>query len=119
MYVAITQPAREFICKIIEMTEFSTDFLLGHIILFFLSLFIVIPYVNTAHSLMLFWLRPSQQIRSHIWTAKQRKKRKRVAICYGIMFYSIFLLFIGLIVAPMILGKSFLSGLIDVKSLPI
>ncbi|KAG2233571.1 hypothetical protein INT48_009358 [Thamnidium elegans] len=116
---AITQPAREFICKIIEMTEFSTDFLLGHVILFFLSLFIVIPYVNTAHSLMLFWLRPSQQIRSHIWTAKQQKKRKRVAICYGIMFYSIFLLFIGLIVAPMILGKSLLSGLIDVKSLPI
>jgi 1,3-beta-glucan synthase len=115
----ITQPAREFICKIIEMTEFSTDFLLGHVILFFLSLFIIIPYINTAHSLMLFWLRPSKQIRGHIWTAKQRKQRKRVAICYGIMFYSMFLLFVGLVVAPMILGKSILSGLINVHSLPI
>ncbi|KAI7889185.1 1,3-beta-glucan synthase component-domain-containing protein [Mucor mucedo] len=117
--VTITQPAREFICKIIEMTEFSTDFLLGHVILFFLSLFIVIPYINTAHSLMLFWLRPSKQIRGHIWTAKQRKQRKRVAICYGLMFYSLFLLFVGLVVAPMLLGKSLLSGLIKVKSLPI
>ncbi|KAK4516587.1 uncharacterized protein ATC70_011562 [Mucor velutinosus] len=115
----ITQPGREFICKIIEMTEFSTDFLLGHIILFFLSLFIIIPYINTAHSLMLFWLRPSKQIRAHIWTAKQRRERKRVAICYGIMFYSMFLLFIGLVAAPMILGKSLLSGIVPVQNIPI
>ncbi|EPB83425.1 1,3-beta-glucan synthase [Mucor circinelloides 1006PhL] len=115
----ITQPGREFICKIIEMTEFSTDFLLGHIILFFLSLFIIIPYINTAHSLMLFWLRPSKQIRAHIWTAKQRRERKRVAICYGIMFYSMFLLFIGLVAAPMILGKSLLSGIVPVHNIPI
>ncbi|KAL9556982.1 hypothetical protein MBANPS3_001619 [Mucor bainieri] len=115
----ITQPGREFICKIIEMTEFSTDFLLGHVILFFLSLFIIIPYINTAHSLMLFWLRPSKQIRAHIWTAKQRRERKRVAICYGIMFYSMFLLFIGLVAAPMILGKSLLSGIVPVQHIPI
>lgn len=101
------------------MTEFSTDFILGHIILFFLSLFILIPYINTAHSLMLFWLRPSKQIREHIWTAKQRRQRKRVAISYGIMFYTMFLLFIGLAVAPMMLGKSLLGGMINVQDLPI
>jgi 1,3-beta-glucan synthase len=115
----ITQPGREFICKIIEQTEFATDFLLGHVILFFLSLFIIIPYINTLHSLMLFWLKPSEQIRAHIWTAKQRKQRKRVAILYGIMFYSMFLLFIGLVVAPAILGPMLLSGLVSVKDLPI
>ena len=101
------------------MTEFSTDFILGHVILFFLSLFIVIPYVNTAHSLMLFWLRPSNQIREHIWTAKERKNRRRVAITYGIMFYTMFLLFIGLVAVPMVLGKSLLGGMINVNELPI
>ncbi|RCH98039.1 1,3-beta-D-glucan synthase, partial [Rhizopus stolonifer] len=116
---ALSQPAREFVCKMIEMTEFATDFLLGHLILFFLSLFILIPYINTAHSLMLFWLKPSKQIRAHIWTAKQRQQRKRIAILYGIMFYSLFLLFIGLVVAPAILGPSLLSDLINVKNLPI
>lgn len=115
----ITQPGREFVCKIIEQTEFATDFLLGHLILFFLSLFIIIPYINTLHSLMLFWLKPSEQIRAHIWTAKQRRERKRVAISYGIMFYGMFLLFIALIAAPAILGTSLLSGLISVKDLPI
>lgn len=101
------------------MTEFSTDFILGHVILFFLSIFILIPYINTAHSLMLFWLRPSKQIREHIWTAKQRKQRRRVAISYGIMFYTMFLLFVGLVVAPMMLGKSLLGGMINVQDLPI
>lgn len=101
------------------MTAFSTDFILGHVILFFLSIFILIPYISTAHSLMLFWLRPSKQIRAHIWTAKQRKQRRRVAICYGIMFYSLFLLFVGLVVVPMTLGKSLLSGLVNVHDLPI
>ncbi|KAI8373336.1 1,3-beta-glucan synthase component-domain-containing protein [Blakeslea trispora] len=117
--VTLSQPGREFICKVIEMTEFATDFLLGHVILFFLSIFILIPYINTAHSLMLFWLRPSKQIRSHIWTAKERRQRKRVAITYGILFYSMFLLFVGLVAAPAILGPSLLSGLVNVKKLPI
>ncbi|KAI9273708.1 1,3-beta-glucan synthase component-domain-containing protein [Sporodiniella umbellata] len=115
---AISQPAREFICKVIEMTEFATDFLLAHLILFFLSIFILIPYIDSVHSLMLFWLRPSKQIRAHIWTAKQRKDRKRAAILYGILFYSIFIIFVALVAAPLVLGKSLLSGLVP-KSLPI
>ncbi|KAI7908108.1 1,3-beta-glucan synthase component-domain-containing protein [Cokeromyces recurvatus] len=108
----ITQPGREFICKIIEMSEFATDFILGHIILFFLSLFTIIPYINTAHSVMLFWLKPSQQIRDHIWTVKQRKKRRRVATTYGMMFASMFLLFVALVVAPLTWGKDLVSKLI-------
>jgi 1,3-beta-glucan synthase len=100
------------------MTEFATDFLLAHLILFFLSIFILIPYINTVHSLMLFWLRPSKQIRAHIWTAKQSKERKRAAIYYGILFYSIFLLFVILVAAPLVLGKSLLSGFIP-KKLPL
>ncbi|KAI9483436.1 MAG: 1,3-beta-glucan synthase component-domain-containing protein [Benjaminiella poitrasii] len=115
----ITQPTREFICKVIEMTEFSADFILGHIILFFLSLFAIIPYVNTAHSVMLFWLRPSQQIRPHIWTAKQRKRRLRVALTYGVMFVCMFLLFAALIVAPIVLGKDIISKFIPKKGFPI
>ncbi|KAI8986603.1 1,3-beta-glucan synthase component-domain-containing protein [Pilobolus umbonatus] len=115
----ITQPGREFICKITEMTEFSTDFILGHLILFFLSIFILIPYVNTAHSLMLFWLRPSNQIRPHIPTARQRKKRRRDAICYGIIFYSMFFMFLILILVPIILGPSLFSKMISLGKLPI
>ncbi|KAI9025005.1 hypothetical protein CLU79DRAFT_745806 [Phycomyces nitens] len=114
---AISQPLREFLCKIVEMSEFAVDFVLGHFILFFLSVFCLIPYINTAHSLMLFWLRPSKQIRPPIWTAKQVHTRKKIAITYGIMFLGMFLSFTGLLVAPLILGKGL--KLVNTRKLPI
>ncbi|OAD76323.1 beta 1,3 glucan synthase [Phycomyces blakesleeanus NRRL 1555(-)] len=114
---AISQPLREYLCKIVEMSEFAVDFVLGHFILFFLSVFCLIPYINTAHSLMLFWLRPSKQIRPPIWTAKQVRTRKKIAITYGILFLGLFLSFTGLLVAPLILGKGL--KLVNTRKLPI
>lgn len=55
---SLSQPGREFLCKITEMGYFSGDFVLGHIILFFMFPPICIPYVDKGHSVMLFWLRP-------------------------------------------------------------
>ena len=50
---AMSQPAREFIVKIVEMSLWSSDFLLGHILLIILTPPILIPYVNSLHSMML------------------------------------------------------------------
>jgi 1,3-beta-glucan synthase len=55
---SMSQPAREFLCKITELTMFAADFVLGHIILFIMFPIILIPQVDKLHSLMLFWLRP-------------------------------------------------------------
>lgn len=104
--LAISQPLREYLCKIVEMSEFATDFVLGHMILFVLSVFCLIPYINTAHSLMLFWLRPSKQIRPPIWTLRQRRRRRRIAITYGLLFIAMFIIFGGLISGPLAIGKS-------------
>ena len=49
----MSQPAREFIVKIVEMTLWSGDFLLGHILLFILTPPILVPYIDKAHSTML------------------------------------------------------------------
>jgi 1,3-beta-glucan synthase len=49
----MSQPAREFIVKIVEMSLWSSDFLLGHILLFILTPPILVPYVDKAHSTML------------------------------------------------------------------
>ncbi|KAI9484674.1 1,3-beta-glucan synthase component-domain-containing protein [Zychaea mexicana] len=114
---AISQPLREYLCKIVEMSEFAADFVLGHLILFTLSIFCLIPYVNTAHSLMLFWLRPSKQIRPPIWTSRQRRKRRRIAITYGILFTGMFILFVALIAGPLVVGKSL--KFINPRKLPI
>lgn len=55
---SMSQPGREFLCKITELGFFSADFMLGHILLFMMLPALVIPYIDTLHSIMLFWLRP-------------------------------------------------------------
>jgi hypothetical protein len=50
---AMSQPAREFIVKIVEMSLWTSDFLLAHILLIILTPPILIPFVNSLHSTML------------------------------------------------------------------
>ena len=54
----ISQPGREFLCKITELGYFAADFILGHILMFLMLLPLLIPYIDKFHSVMLFWLRP-------------------------------------------------------------
>ncbi|MBE3044203.1 hypothetical protein IMZ48_16860, partial [Candidatus Bathyarchaeota archaeon] len=55
---SVSQPAREFLCKITELSMFAADFVLGHFLLIFMMPLIVIPKIDTVHSMMLFWLLP-------------------------------------------------------------
>ncbi len=55
---SVSQPAREFLCKITELSMFAGDFILGHILLFIMLPVILIPQIDKLHSMMLFWLRP-------------------------------------------------------------
>jgi 1,3-beta-glucan synthase len=54
----LSQPGREFLCKITELGYFAGDFVLGHIILFMMLPVLMVPMVDKIHSVMLFWLRP-------------------------------------------------------------
>lgn len=54
----LSQPGREFLCKITELGFFAADFVLGHILLFVQLPVLLIPYIDKFHSVMLFWLRP-------------------------------------------------------------
>jgi 1,3-beta-glucan synthase len=55
---SMSQPAREYLCKITELGMFAGDFVIGHLILFSMLPVIAIPKVDKIHSVMLFWLRP-------------------------------------------------------------
>lgn len=55
---SISQPAREYVCKITELGMFAADFILGHFLLFIMLPVLCIPYIDKFHSVMLFWLRP-------------------------------------------------------------
>jgi len=83
---AMSQPAREFVVKIVEMSLWPSDFLLGHILLIILTPPTLIPGVNQLHSTMLFWLRPSKQIRSPLFSTAQRKRRQRIVFKYTVVY---------------------------------
>jgi 1,3-beta-glucan synthase len=50
---AMSQPAREFVVKIIELSLWSSDLIMGHAILFILTPPILIPHFDTLHATML------------------------------------------------------------------
>ncbi|KAK7542834.1 1,3-beta-glucan synthase component-domain-containing protein [Phyllosticta citribraziliensis] len=107
----LSQPGREFLCKITEMGMFAGDFCLGHLLLFVMLPALCIPYIDKLHSIMLFWLRPSRQIRPPIYSLKQTKLRKRRVIRYSILYFLLLLIFVLLIAGPLVASKF-------IKSLP-
>ncbi|KLJ10244.1 1,3-beta-glucan synthase component FKS1 [Blastomyces silverae] len=118
---SMSQPGREFLCKITELGMFAADFILGHVLLFFMLPPLCIPYVDKGHSVMLFWLRPSRQIRPPIYSLKQSKLRKRRVIRFAILYFFMLVIFLGLIVGPVVagprIGEIALPGLINDLSL--
>jgi len=103
--MAFTQPSREFVCKLVEQMMFGGDFILGHGLLFVQLPILCIPFIDRWHSMLLFWLRPSRQIRPPIFSLKQNKLRKRMVRKYATLYFGIFLLFAILIAAPAVAGK--------------
>ncbi|EGG05519.1 family 48 glycosyltransferase [Melampsora larici-populina 98AG31] len=85
---AWSQPVQEFIFKIVEMSLFSADLLTCHFVLIILSVPLLIPFSNRSHLTMLFWLRPSKQIRPPIFLFKQIAQRRKIVATYGV-FYAI------------------------------
>lgn len=46
----VSSPVREFVVKIVELNLWSGDFILGHILLFALSIPVLVPFVDKIHS---------------------------------------------------------------------
>ncbi|KAG6357958.1 hypothetical protein INS49_013841 [Diaporthe citri] len=102
---SVSQPAREFLCKITELSFFAGDFILGHALLFIMCPVILIPQVDKLHSIMLFWLRPSRQIRPPIYSLKQSKLRRKRVFRYALLYFLLLILFLVLMVGPSLAGK--------------
>ncbi|KZT28283.1 glycosyltransferase family 48 protein [Neolentinus lepideus HHB14362 ss-1] len=97
---AMSQPAREFIVKIVELSLWSSDLLIGHFLLFMLAPATCTPFVDKIHATMLFWLRPSKQIRAPLYSIKQKRQRRWIVIKYGTVFVASLTLFVALIALP-------------------
>ncbi|ODV84609.1 glycosyltransferase family 48 protein [[Candida] arabinofermentans NRRL YB-2248] len=104
-HAAWTQPAREFCAKIIELSEFAGDFMLGHCLLFCQGPILLIPMIDRWHSLMLFWLKPNRQIRPPIYSLKQSRLRKRMVRKYATLYSVVLVMFVVIIAAPAVVGS--------------
>jgi 1,3-beta-glucan synthase len=100
---AMSQPAREFIVKIVEMSLWTSDFLLAHCLLIILMIPALIPFFDRMHATMLFWLRPSKQIRAPLFSIKQKRQRRWIVAKYGLIYLIIVSGLGSLIVIPIIL----------------
>ncbi|KAF9005639.1 1,3-beta-glucan synthase [Cyathus striatus] len=100
---AISQPAREFMVKIVEMSLWGSDFLLAHILLIILTPPILIPGLSTLHSTMLFWLQPSKQIRAPLFSTKQKRQRRWIVVKYTIVYILMVSILAALIILPAIM----------------
>jgi 1,3-beta-glucan synthase len=99
---AISQPGRELLCKITELGMFSADFVLGHFLLFIQLPALCTPYIDKLHSTMLFWLRPSRQIRPPIYSSKQSKLRKKRVMRFSVIYFLLLVVFLALTVGPVV-----------------
>ncbi|KAA8915873.1 hypothetical protein TRICI_001966 [Trichomonascus ciferrii] len=95
-----SQPGRELLCKVVEMSLFAMDFILGHFILFVQTPILFIPYVDKWHTLVLFWLNPGRHVRSPIFPNRLRKRRKRLFRKYSLLYFMVLFLFLGALLGP-------------------
>ncbi|KAI8089088.1 family 48 glycosyltransferase [Halteromyces radiatus] len=102
---SFSQPLREYMCKIVECTHFGTDFILVHMILMVLFLFCLVPSMDRYHTWMMFWTMPNQQEHTNtVYTLRQQKYRRRIALWYGLLFILIILGILAIMVIPFVLG---------------
>ena len=103
---AFSQPAREYVVKIIEMSMFTADFITAHLLLFALSIPLAVPFVDRLHSTALFWLRPSKQIHAPIYSLRQRAQRRSIVLRYSVVFAFAWIVFLALILVPIIIAST-------------
>lgn len=104
-WLIFTQPLREFICKITEMSYFVGDTFIGHIILFSQLPILLIPYADKWHSTMLFWLKPGSEVRPRILSQKQKSKRLLIVNLYFLVYVFAILFLVSMIVLPIVATK--------------
>lgn len=71
-----------------------------HVILFALAVPMLFPFMDSIHSMMLFWLRPGRDLHKPIFNLRQRKQRRSIVIRYGALFLLCFAGFAALIAVP-------------------
>lgn len=101
----LTQPIRELLCKIGEMSYFAADFMIGNLIFYVQMPLLLIPMANTWHSLLLMWLLPKTQARERKLSQKDKRKQYTV-VAYSVALLLVFtMVFSAIICVPILCLK--------------
>lgn len=103
----LTQPTREFGCKVIEMSIFAQDFIISHFILACLSTVLLIPYIDTFHPYLVLWLKPEHQLRKPLFSLSKRRERTRNTVVSCLMFALILVLIMAAVIVPYTMATVF------------
>ncbi|KAG0656639.1 1,3-beta-glucan synthase component fks3 [Monosporozyma unispora] len=115
----VGQPIREYFVKIMEMSYFTADFLLIHILLYLQTPLLFFPFIDFWHSMMLFWLKPkSIKKDTRIFSKKQAKLRKRTVTKYTILYFLLLIILLFILIVPIIVDKYFINQQQIAKSIP-
>ena len=98
----LSQPMREYFCKVTEQSYFAADFVIGHMIFYSQIPVLLIPLANTFHSMMLMWLKPGNQLRLHYYSKKERRKRIWAIYWLTMLFLAAAAILTAVIVVPVI-----------------
>lgn len=98
----LTQPMREYFCKITELSYFVSDLFIGHLTLFLQIPILLIPCANVWHTIMLFWLKPGSQFRPKLLSKKKQRKRRIMVNFYIMAFLLSLVIFASIFVLPMV-----------------
>lgn len=102
-----TQPFREYICKIMEMSYFALDFLMSHFILLCQIPFFLVPYIDTLHSMLLLWLSPENMLKKPIYSSSKYRKRIRASFTYLLLFIFNICSICSVVLLPIVMTKVF------------
>ncbi|GMM29797.1 hypothetical protein DAMA08_025420 [Martiniozyma asiatica (nom. inval.)] len=99
----LTQPLREYICKITEQSNFALDFLVSHLILLLQIPILFLPYIDTIHSILLLWVSPDKMLKKPMFSRHKRRKRRIVAVLSFTLFACVISCILGIVIIPVTL----------------
>ncbi|GEQ72143.1 hypothetical protein JCM33374_g5829 [Metschnikowia sp. JCM 33374] len=101
-WMTLTQPLREYFCKVTEQSYFAADFMISHMIFYAQIPVLLIPLANTFHSMMLMWLKPGNQLRLQYYSKKERRRRLWAIYWSTVLFFLAAAVLTAAIVVPVL-----------------
>ncbi|OWB55959.1 hypothetical protein B5S28_g1848 [[Candida] boidinii] len=105
----IKQIVREYNLKVMELSLFTNDFLLGHLLLYLMMPLLIIPKIDVIHTSMLFWINPitnSKKFRSILYSKSEVRARFKNSVKYAILFTINFVIFFSFLILPIIVSNN-------------